>query len=173
MAEVLKFKVWCETDSKWEYVLATAEPTACPTNGGHTLRVGSTILLESSAEVNDGTAKELPLAEYKQLRYNEIDAKTQEVLQMGFTFDSETFSLSSKAQHNWARLQEHELEYTWPQDVTTIDHNKYSLTQANLSDFWDAAKSAIDTALSGGRDLKKQVYDAADEAAVDAVVDTR
>lgn len=44
-SEVLRYKVWCSTDSKWEswYLPSTASaPTTCPTNTGHTIDSGLT-----------------------------------------------------------------------------------------------------------------------------------
>lgn len=44
-SEVLKYKVYCETDSKWEtwYLPAdSAAPTTCPTNSGHTITTALT-----------------------------------------------------------------------------------------------------------------------------------
>lgn len=42
--KVNRFKIYCETDSKWEYVLkeeGQAAPTTCPTNAGHTCTANS------------------------------------------------------------------------------------------------------------------------------------
>jgi len=102
-----------------------------------------------------------------------IDSNTRSLIAAGFTYDSQTFSLSTNAQANWNNLHNQESEFTWPLDVSTIDHDEYSLIQANLHAFWTAAKDALNGHLDSGRALKKSIFDAADEAAVDAVVDTR
>lgn len=31
------YRVWCTTDSKWEYIWDTVVPTTCPANGAHTI----------------------------------------------------------------------------------------------------------------------------------------
>ena len=168
-----KYRIWCTTDSKGEYVIASAVPTTCPTNGGHTVDTSSVVITESDILINDGTAKDLILADYKQLRYNEIDGKSMVLISAGFTYDSKTFSLSINAQTNWNTLKDEEAEFTWPVDITTIDNDTYSLTQANLDAFWTAARDAVKGHLDSGRAYKKTIYDATDEAGVDAVVDTR
>jgi hypothetical protein len=133
----------------------------------------SVVAVENDILINDGTPKSLSLADYKQLRYNEIDAKTNELISPGFVYDSKTFSLSSNAQSNWNVLKDEEAEFTWPVDISTIDSDTYSLSQANLGAFWGAGMTFMKGHLDTGRALKKSVYDAANEAAVDAVVDTR
>jgi hypothetical protein len=168
-----KYKVYCETDNKWECVIASAEPTVCPTNGAHTLRAGSANILDKDILVNDGTPKELTLADYKQLRFNEIDGKTLALLAPGFTYDSKTFSLSSNAQLNWSEIHSNKTEFTFPLDVSTIDNDTYALAEANVDAFWTAGKDKVQEHIDSGRVLKKSVKDAVDEAAVDAVVDNR
>jgi len=115
----------------------------------------------------------LSLAEYKQVKYDAIDAKTIQLIGTGFVHDSETFSLSLGAQTNWHALKNQTSEFTFPKDVSTKGNNKYSLTEANVSVLWAAGKVALDGHLTTGRDLKKSVFDAVDEAGVDAVVDNR
>lgn len=46
---VCNYKLWCATDSKWEYVWSTIVPTACPTNAVHTIDTDSIVVIE---EVN-------------------------------------------------------------------------------------------------------------------------
>ena len=37
MAVVSRYRLWCSTDSKWEYVWDNDEPTVCPVNPAHTI----------------------------------------------------------------------------------------------------------------------------------------
>ena len=37
MSQVYRYRIWCSTDSKYEYVWNTTEPTVCPTNSAHTI----------------------------------------------------------------------------------------------------------------------------------------
>jgi len=168
-----KYQLKCTTDSTNEYVISDAPPTACPTNGAHTIDSVSISIIAKDVEINDGTAKSLSLANYKELRYKEIDNKTGNLISAGFSYDSKTFSLSGNAQTNWNVLKDDESEFTWPVDVTMLNNDTYSLTSANLSAFWTAAKDAVKGHLDSGRSLKKSVFDAADEATIDAVTDTR
>lgn len=41
MATFYKYRIYCDTDSKWEYIWDTVEPTVCPTNAGHTVNSNS------------------------------------------------------------------------------------------------------------------------------------
>lgn len=168
-----RYRIYCDTDSKWEFVFASSPPTVCPTDGGHTVRSDSVVKVQSDVLVNDGTAKSLALPDYKQLRHNEIDGNTKALIGAGFTYDSKTFSASINAQTNWNTLKDQEAEFTWPVNISTLDNDEYSLTAANLDAFWIAARDAIKGHLDSGRTLKKTIFDAANESAVDAVVDSR
>ena len=37
----LYYRIYCETDSKWEYLWSNSEPTTCPTNAGHSVNSNS------------------------------------------------------------------------------------------------------------------------------------
>ncbi len=173
-----KYRLYCETDSKYEYVIASTEPTQCPINSGHAVRSGSVSLSEPDILVNDGTPKELTLADYKKLRLNEIDNRTQELILQGFSFGSpvETFSLSEPAQTNWIGLKQAADAgmITFPTSVSTKDDGEYSIADAaELANFYGAGLAAKKSHLDSGRSLKISINSAADEAAVDAVVDSR
>lgn len=114
-----------------------------------------------------------PLANLKARRYLEIDGRSMQLIAAGFTYDSQTFSLSIPAQITWSSLKENESDFTWPVEVSTLDSNTYSLAQANLTAFWTAGRDAVQGHLDSGRALKKSVFDAVDKAAVDAIVDNR
>jgi len=111
--------------------------------------------------------------EYKQVRYDAIDTKTKSLIAAGFVYDNETFSLSHDAQSNWAALKNNSGDFTWDKNISTINNNTYSLALANLVAFWTACNNAINGHLDSGRVLKKSVFDAANEAAVDVVTDVR
>ena len=115
----------------------------------------------------------LDLAGYKDQRYVEIDQKTGLIISAGFTFDGETFSLSANAQRNWDSIKTSKSDYSFPLDITTIDNNTYSLTNPSVQAFWVAARDAVKTPLDSGRVLKKEIFDAIDAAAVQAIVDNR
>lgn len=120
----------------------------------------------------------LDLTEYKSIRNTVIDDKTYAVILLGFTYDGEVFSLSDHAQHNWSQIKNDLSDGTlvsgdFPYKVTTIDDKEYLLTEANVSGFYDAGAAVIKVQVDLGRDLKILVTDAADETAVDAIIDDR
>jgi hypothetical protein len=45
-----QYKVWCNTDSKWEYVWLEDTPTVCPSNIGHTIDTAKTAILKTVSE---------------------------------------------------------------------------------------------------------------------------
>jgi hypothetical protein len=170
--DINKYRLYCETEGTHKSVISDAAPTVCPTNAAHTVRADSVAIIESNILVRDGTALDVTLSDLKQLRYNEIDGKTLTLMKT-FTYDNKSFSLSIDAQMNWNALKNNEADFSWPVSISTADNYEYSLSQSNLTAFWTAGRDAVKTALDGGRQLKKQIYDALDSAAVDAVVDTR
>jgi len=113
------------------------------------------------------------LAARKVTKNAAIDANTMVLIAGGFTYDSTTFSLSEYAQINWTVLKTLESLFTWPVDISTKADGEYSLTQANLDAFLDAGRLAVQGPMDSGRALKLSVNAAADQAALDAVVDTR
>jgi len=113
------------------------------------------------------------LAELKDRRYNEIDYKTMTLIAPGFTYDGTTFSLSISAQMNWSSIKENTSDFTFPLNISTIDNYEYTLAEADVCDFWCEGRDTVKGHLDSGRALKKSVHDAADEAAVDVVTDTR
>lgn len=57
-----KYKVWCETDDKWECVYSNAAPTECPTDSEHDITASKTTIVDSgdysgyAAYFDDATA---------------------------------------------------------------------------------------------------------------------
>lgn len=52
MSIFYKFRIYCETDNKWEYIWDTVAPTICPTTSGHTVNSNSVNFIE---EINSKT----------------------------------------------------------------------------------------------------------------------
>lgn len=48
-SQLVRYRVWCETESAYVYQWATAEPTDCPNNGAHTITTSKTAAVESRA----------------------------------------------------------------------------------------------------------------------------
>ncbi len=50
MTTIYKWKIYCITDSKWEYVWSETAPTTCPTDTGHTVNPNSVSDIEVISE---------------------------------------------------------------------------------------------------------------------------
>jgi hypothetical protein len=61
--EIIKYAIWCDTDSKWEYVLledGDPTPTTCPTDTGHTVDTDKVNIVETiNYEITDVSGKEM------------------------------------------------------------------------------------------------------------------
>lgn len=57
MATVYRYRVWCDTESGWQYVWAESEPTDCPNNNGHTIDSDKTAVMESAGTSQTYTAE--------------------------------------------------------------------------------------------------------------------
>ena len=167
-----KYKLFStENPTTEQFFISDSEPTTCPDGG--TLDSQSVVIVKSGVLVNDGTPTDLTLADYKKLRYNEIDGKSMALIDTGFTHDSKVFSLSSFAQLNWHTLMNQTAQFTFPKDVSLKNNSKHSLTEANVSVLWADGKAFIESVIDGGRNLKQSIFDAVDESAVDAIIDNR
>lgn len=109
----------------------------------------------------------------KDVKNAAIDERTQELIFAGFTFDSKSFSMSNFAQLNWNDIKSNTVDYTFPLEIPTKDSYKYSLTQGNVNGFWTAKEDHKWAHLDSGRALNVSTVDAADQAALDLVVDNR
>lgn len=74
---VRKYRVWCDTDSQWEYVWlddTQGEPTVCPTNTAHTIDTSKTSIVEEVIE-DTVTIKEenTPTGGHYQAQFNKIN----------------------------------------------------------------------------------------------------
>lgn len=47
MPKQYKYRMYCETDSKYECITQEAVPTACPTNWAHTITAWSVTIIEN------------------------------------------------------------------------------------------------------------------------------
>jgi hypothetical protein len=171
---IKKYRIKCLTDNKNEDVIANSPPTVCPVNAAHSVDSNGVGCLEKDVKVNDGTLKDLTFADYKQLRYTELDAQTDVLLLSGFTYDTKQFSLSLNAQTNWTGLKTNTSDFTWPVEVSTLTEGEnYNLANADVVAFWNAGKDRLQAVLDGGRAKKAAILAAVDEAAVDAIIDDR
>ena len=64
--------------------------------------------------------------------------------------------------------------YSFPKNIITLEHETYALADQAAADALHALiETEVDDELSAGWTLKDSIFDAADKAAVDAVVDSR
>ena len=168
-----KYRIYCKTDKKHEYVISNVAPAVCPIDPKHNVVADSVVIVKENVTIGNGDIVSLPLADYKKLKHDEVDLKTQSLIAGGFAYDGSTFSLSVHAQANWNVLKDNKAEFAFPKLISTIDNNDYSLDQANVTAFWTAGKDLIEGHLDSGRALKKLIFDAMDQDAVDAVNDNR
>jgi hypothetical protein len=171
-----KYRIYCETHG-WVEVISDFVPNTCPINGSDTVRGDSVCVIEPDVKVNDGTLTQLTLANYKQLRYNEIDKRTGELILQGYVYSSKTFSLSETAQTNILALDNtrDDPALTYPITYNTIDDlDTYSVVDStDLHNMYLTALATKKSHLDSGTVLKQQVRDAVDKAAVDLVIDNR
>lgn len=170
-----KYRVYC-TVHGWQEVISDTVPTVCPVDGLAELKPDSQVVLKLDVKTNDdNTSTELPLADYKTLRYNEIDAKSIELISGGFVYAGKTFSLSQNAQINLLALEVDKNNMSYPIKWNTKDDaDKYDIVDAtDATNFHLTSLNAVKTILDGGTDLKDQIRAATDKAQVDAVIDNR
>lgn len=113
----------------------------------------------------------------KAKRYAEIDARTNELIAQGFTFDGYVFSLSQNAQ---VRLMGINQVRSRPEIQYPIKWNNKNDTLAldivDEDELLDMFMTAFDTYrdhVDSGTDLKDLIRDAEDADAVNAIVDNR
>jgi len=126
---------------------------------------------KTQGEKDTQDAADLPAD--KAARRVEVDDKDVELIGNGFSFDGKVFSLSEESQLNWMSLVVKENNLTWPVEITTNNDEAYSLTQVNMPAFTNTATGTKQAHLDSGRALKVSIDAAADQTALDAIVDGR
>ena len=97
------------------------------------------------------------------------------IVGLGLSYDSVVFSLSPSAQLNWTNLWMNKANWAYPVKISLKDSvEEYELAaEADVEAFYEAAVNRIKAILDSGRTLKKNMDDAADQTALDAINDTR
>ena len=176
-----KYRVYCEVDG-WIHVIADAVPVSCPNDtGSHTLRISSAVIVEKDIKENpDGLPTQVSLDNYRTLKANAIDRRSEELIAQGFEFppaSGKIFSLSESAQTNILALDNtrDDPALVYPINYNTIDDlDSYDVPDsATLHNMYLTALSTKKGHLDSGTVLKAQVRAAIDEAGVDLVIDNR
>jgi hypothetical protein len=171
-----RYKIYCETDG-WVEVIASTTPTVCPIDGTHTVNADSVTVVERDVQITDGdyVADSVSLYDYKQLKFNEIDKRTEELIAQGFAYNSKTFSLSNNAQINLLGVDIKRNDGILPLTFHTVDDmdEETFTTPEDLDNFFMIALASKKAHLDSGSALKVSIRNAVDRAAVDAVIDNR
>lgn len=115
----------------------------------------------------------ISLDDNRNAKLEAIDGRTDAIIDGGFDFDSNHFSLSAEAQTNWLGMATLHDSLPWPFEVTTGANIGYLLTLENLGAFIAAGIAVIQKAVSTGRVLKIQCVNAQTQADLDKIMDTR
>ena len=115
------------------------------------------------------------LSELKEHRYEEIDAKTGELIFQGFVYSGVTFSMSTNAQSNLLGTYSAKELLTYPFAWNAKDDSStYQIADAaEMATFFMTALATKKSHQDSGTALKTSVRDAVDIAAVNAITDNR
>ena len=98
------------------------------------------------------------LEEALEVKKNQIDKRTQELIFEGFSFAGLHWSLSINAQINWGNLPQLP-QGAFPLPIQDVNGNDYNLQYADRLNFYYAAVGAKNTHLQSGSVLKREVSD--------------
>ena len=63
MDSVVKYRLWCNTESKWEYIILEENenaPTTCPADPSHTIDTTKTSIIDSLEKANTKVEQQIP-----------------------------------------------------------------------------------------------------------------
>jgi hypothetical protein len=176
MTKFNKYRIYCEVEG-WVEVISDTPVSQCPIDNSHTVKVDSVTLIEENIEVNDGTIVVLDLDNFKQLRFKEIDLRTEELIKQGFSYNNLTFSLSQNAQINILALHEtrNDPALTYPIEYSTIDDSAhYDVVDAtDLHNMYLTALATKKGWVDSGTALKDSIRAATNEQEVQSIIDNR
>ena len=119
----------------------------------------------------------LDLDAYKQYRVDEINIRTAELVQNGYTWASKQFPLTQNGQINLIGMVVAQIMgiLTYPIDLNTInEEERHSI--ADGTELYNIFGTALGTKKfyeDSGSTLKEQIMSAVDESAVQAIIDNR
>jgi hypothetical protein len=110
----------------------------------------------------------------KAARNLEVDRKTMQLFNQGLAFEGGAFPLDLDDSLNYMRMQLFARPEDFPWDIAQRNRDSFTIRDAaHLKRFGDAATARQQQIVDGAQTLKKAIYDASDEAAVNAIVDDR
>ena len=137
---------------------------------------GNDIIEMNQSEKDSVDSHKVDLARDKRMK--ETDVTTQSLIDNGFTFDGETFSLSTGAQFNWNAIKVAVdggllVEGNFPYGISTKTETEYNLSWADVNSFIGTVLVTVSTHLGGGRAIKQGLIAATSISGLDAIVDNR
>ena len=104
----------------------------------------------------------------------EIDLRTEEISDQGFSFSGSLFSSSLEDQKNWMALYVAQDKLTYPFFVTTKEGGTYEFqSPQELTAFYLTGLQVVYVIYSGARFIKGRVLAASTKEELDAIVDSR
>ena len=118
------------------------------------------------------------LDELKKLKNIAIDERTMELIYFGFDFDGHHFSLSDRAQGNWAGMIGSIgagllTVANFPLTLSDTSDSKYELTWLNALLFCGTAVATVKNRKGSGSDLKQLVNQCSTTEELNAIIDDR
>lgn len=164
-----------ESPLLYQEIISSGVPTVCP--NGETICERKTIKLEKDIRFNDGSFKEVTIEDAKFLRLNEIDRKTEAIIQTGYSFAGKQFSLSINGQTNILALDNSKDDpaITYPIGFNTIDDSETFMIpdSATLHGMYLTALGTKKAYLNSGTDLKTLINACSTVEEVDSIIDNR
>lgn len=170
-----------QDETEQEY-LAAIQAKAVPANATNVRTIEHTDLPASRRFRNhwrDSSGSVVPdaalsLGQAKQEKIAAIKAKTQELLDQGFTHNGKTFPLDADSQSKWNGLEAKKGNIGYPVKVSAVDGTTLSIgSAAALEAFTDAALARGRAILERQAELIETAVAAATVQAVDAITDDR
>lgn len=117
----------------------------------------------------------LDLEQYRHFRYEEVDTRSGELINQGYSYGGHQLSLSQNAQLNLLGLNSSRTELTYPIEYNDIDDSGvYSIQDAtDMHNMYLTALGTKKAHLDSGTALKDSIRTAVDEAAIQAIIDNR
>jgi len=115
------------------------------------------------------------LAAAKEAKFDEIDRRTDELINLGFTFGGDTFSLKQDTLPTLNGLWNARAAITYPVKYNTSDNSSFVLlnNSTDVESFYFSAVGTFRSREDSGTILKDAVRAATTVAQVDAIVDPR
>jgi len=142
-------------------------PTNC--NGNPTVYED---LIWTEEQISKQQLDDVWLGFLKNHRYVEIDNRTAELINIGFTFDGHIFSMSLTAQINWSNFPNLP-DQLFPLNVVDANESTYVLALANKLNFYFSALNYKNQFLQSGGVLKAEIKACTTAEEVNAIIDNR